>query len=284
MPAAAPPASPPGPAAFPWVAPSASDSAPAHRATLVWRGSAPLGPGEWFGLALDAPAGRHDGAILGRRYFSCAPRCGLIVRATCLAPDGGWSGAAVGAVSGVAAGSGVGVPVSSGAGPARTGAARGHAKGHQPSPAEPMLPEGVGTEPQAAAATEAAAATAPLTPAGAPRLDVGAPSSPGGRPSARGAEDAASLIGSHRAALQTIRAIADGQDAIVRAFEQTGRRAWTPLRPARAATETGGAAADPLLRYAEQMEVLCAQHRLVASQLHDSLKELLARRKSANAA
>jgi hypothetical protein len=50
-----------------------------------------------------------------------------------------------------------------------------------------------------------------------------------------------------------------------------------------AAQREDGGAEDPVLRYAEQMEALCAQQRLVASQLHDSLKELLAQRQSANA-
>jgi hypothetical protein len=77
-----------------------------------------------------------------------------------------------------------------------------------------------------------------------------------------------------------MRAIADGQHAIIRALEaETTQRGWTPLRSARAAK--GSNTADPVLKYAEQMEALCAQSRLVASQLHDSMRELLEQRRDA---
>ncbi|EOD37823.1 hypothetical protein EMIHUDRAFT_225089 [Emiliania huxleyi CCMP1516] len=40
-----------------------------HAGTIVWRGRTDLAPGEWFGVCLALPAGRHDGALRGRRYF-----------------------------------------------------------------------------------------------------------------------------------------------------------------------------------------------------------------------
>ena len=44
--------------------------------------SALLGSGElWVGLALERKVGKHDGVVRGKRYFSCAPGHGLIVKA-----------------------------------------------------------------------------------------------------------------------------------------------------------------------------------------------------------
>lgn len=36
--------------------------------------------GIWLGVELRAPKGRHDGTVNGRRYFSCRPRHGVMVR------------------------------------------------------------------------------------------------------------------------------------------------------------------------------------------------------------
>jgi len=41
---------------------------------------APGGP--WIGVALDIPAGIHDGEVAGVRYFRCAPRHGVFVRSS----------------------------------------------------------------------------------------------------------------------------------------------------------------------------------------------------------
>lgn len=38
------------------------------------------------GLRLDQPLGRHDGVVRGARYFTCAPRHGLLVRAERVQP------------------------------------------------------------------------------------------------------------------------------------------------------------------------------------------------------
>lgn len=36
--------------------------------------------GTWLGVELGTPNGRNDGSVQGRRYFSCKPNHGLIVR------------------------------------------------------------------------------------------------------------------------------------------------------------------------------------------------------------
>ena len=39
----------------------------------------------WVGIELDSPCGKHDGTVHGTRYFSCRPRCGLLIKASKLA-------------------------------------------------------------------------------------------------------------------------------------------------------------------------------------------------------
>lgn len=36
--------------------------------------------GTWLGVELRGPTGRNDGSVQGRRYFTCKPNHGLIVR------------------------------------------------------------------------------------------------------------------------------------------------------------------------------------------------------------
>ena len=36
--------------------------------------------GVWLGLELKTPVGKNDGTVQGKRYFSCKPGHGLIVR------------------------------------------------------------------------------------------------------------------------------------------------------------------------------------------------------------
>eukprot|EP01062_Namystynia_karyoxenos_P072918 TRINITY_DN6960_c0_g1_i2.p1 TRINITY_DN6960_c0_g1~~TRINITY_DN6960_c0_g1_i2.p1 ORF type:complete len:570 (+),score=231.28 TRINITY_DN6960_c0_g1_i2:201-1910(+) len=46
-----------------------------------FKGRGPGFEGEWFGVALDAPEGNHDGEIDGVRYFTALPNHGVFVRA-----------------------------------------------------------------------------------------------------------------------------------------------------------------------------------------------------------
>ncbi len=37
--------------------------------------------GVWIGIEYDEPMGKNDGSVEGKRYFTCAPRFGVFVRA-----------------------------------------------------------------------------------------------------------------------------------------------------------------------------------------------------------
>lgn len=49
-------------------------------AWVRYLGAAPFGPGLWLGLELRGPKGRNDGSVGGRRFFSCRPGHGVLVR------------------------------------------------------------------------------------------------------------------------------------------------------------------------------------------------------------
>uniref|UniRef100_A0A674MV20 Si:dkeyp-47f9.4 n=1 Tax=Takifugu rubripes TaxID=31033 RepID=A0A674MV20_TAKRU len=49
-------------------------------AFLRYLGTADFAPGLWLGLELQSPKGKNDGSVGGRRYFSCRPGHGVMVR------------------------------------------------------------------------------------------------------------------------------------------------------------------------------------------------------------
>lgn len=49
-------------------------------ASVAYFGEVEFASGDWVGLALDEPAGNHDGRLHGRQYFQCAPLHGIFVR------------------------------------------------------------------------------------------------------------------------------------------------------------------------------------------------------------
>lgn len=49
-------------------------------ATIRYIGTAEFAPGLWLGLELRSPKGKNDGAVGSRRYFSCRPGHGVLVR------------------------------------------------------------------------------------------------------------------------------------------------------------------------------------------------------------
>jgi len=176
--------------------PQIRSSARRHRAALVWRGFAPaLGPGEWFGLEIETdafPAGRHDGAVLGFRYFNCPPRRGLLVRASVLSPPQAWPTPPIGPP-----------------GPRVNPAARAAADSGVVAAAAAAIPEGrpaaaaTAIPGRGAAARAAAATAAAAIPEGAasegPASAAEGGHTVGGDPTAQ-----ASVVGSHRAALRTM--------------------------------------------------------------------------------
>lgn len=51
-------------------------------AFIRYLGTAEFAPGIWLGLELRSPKGKNDGSVGGRRYFSCRPGHGVLVRPT----------------------------------------------------------------------------------------------------------------------------------------------------------------------------------------------------------
>ncbi|XP_056151854.1 CAP-Gly domain-containing linker protein 4-like isoform X2 [Lampris incognitus] len=49
-------------------------------AIIRYLGTADFAPGLWLGLDLRSPKGKNDGSVGGRRYFSCRPGHGVLVR------------------------------------------------------------------------------------------------------------------------------------------------------------------------------------------------------------
>lgn len=49
-------------------------------AFLRYLGTADFAPGLWLGLELQSSKGKNDGSVGGRRYFSCRPSYGVMVR------------------------------------------------------------------------------------------------------------------------------------------------------------------------------------------------------------
>ena len=54
--------------------------------TIAFIRATRFAPGQWFGVILDAPDGRNNGEVLGRRYFNCGQRHGLFVRRERITP------------------------------------------------------------------------------------------------------------------------------------------------------------------------------------------------------
>ncbi|KAL9139388.1 CAP-Gly domain, partial [Amphidinium carterae] len=88
-PAAAPVAAPMG--GLPAAAPAGGSFSVGSR--VMWNGNAGtvqyvgtvgFATGEWVGVALDQPAGMHDGSLFGEEYFSCTAKHGVFSQAAAL--------------------------------------------------------------------------------------------------------------------------------------------------------------------------------------------------------
>ena len=51
-----------------------------HPARVRYVGGTDFAEGTWIGLELQREVGKNDGSVRGVRYFTCPPRCGLLVR------------------------------------------------------------------------------------------------------------------------------------------------------------------------------------------------------------
>uniref|UniRef100_A0A0B7AJW1 CAP-Gly domain-containing protein n=1 Tax=Arion vulgaris TaxID=1028688 RepID=A0A0B7AJW1_9EUPU len=47
---------------------------------IRYMGPTELGEGTWLGVELRKPKGKNDGSVQGKRYFTCPPNCGLLVK------------------------------------------------------------------------------------------------------------------------------------------------------------------------------------------------------------
>ncbi|KAI8786616.1 CAP-Gly domain-containing linker protein 3 [Biomphalaria glabrata] len=47
---------------------------------IRYMGPTEFGEGTWLGVELRKPKGKNDGSVQGKRYFTCPPNCGLIVK------------------------------------------------------------------------------------------------------------------------------------------------------------------------------------------------------------
>ncbi|KAL9139397.1 CAP-Gly domain [Amphidinium carterae] len=52
--------------------------------TVQYVGEVGFATGEWVGVALDQPAGMHDGSLFGKEYFSCTAKHGVFSQASAL--------------------------------------------------------------------------------------------------------------------------------------------------------------------------------------------------------
>ncbi|KAL9139401.1 CAP-Gly domain [Amphidinium carterae] len=91
---------PAAPSATPAAAPVATPAAPApaggsfsvgsrvmwnsNAGTVQYVGEVGFAAGEWVGVALDQPAGMHDGSLFGKEYFSCTAKHGVFSQAAAL--------------------------------------------------------------------------------------------------------------------------------------------------------------------------------------------------------
>mmetsp|Transcript_43339 Transcript_43339/g.99881 ORF Transcript_43339/g.99881 Transcript_43339/m.99881 type:complete len:427 (+) Transcript_43339:61-1341(+) len=53
-----------------------------HTGTIRHIGAVDFAAGDWVGLELDQPNGLHDGTVLGKSYFNCAPKHGIFCQPT----------------------------------------------------------------------------------------------------------------------------------------------------------------------------------------------------------
>ena len=48
--------------------------------TVRYVGTTQFKEGQWVGIEMDGPTGKHDGSVEGVSYFTCPPRHGLFVK------------------------------------------------------------------------------------------------------------------------------------------------------------------------------------------------------------
>lgn len=56
------------------------DRSVARRGVVSFVGTVHFAPGVWVGITLDEPMGKNDGAVKGKRYFTCTAKYGTFVQ------------------------------------------------------------------------------------------------------------------------------------------------------------------------------------------------------------
>lgn len=51
-----------------------------YSGVIRYMGPTELGEGTWLGVELRKPKGKNDGSVQGKRYFTCPPNYGLLVK------------------------------------------------------------------------------------------------------------------------------------------------------------------------------------------------------------
>lgn len=55
-------------------------SSSSEMAIIRYIGPTDFAPGVWLGLELRSPKGKNDGSVAEKRYFTCKPNYGVLVR------------------------------------------------------------------------------------------------------------------------------------------------------------------------------------------------------------
>ena len=217
-----------------------------HLGTLRYRGNrCDFAPGLWLGIELDLPVGRCEGVHQGTRYFPTAQRrAGIFVRPSAVAPIPRLRPPAPTPPTTTA--SALRSAINGASGGVAAGAAAGEAA--------------AAGETRASSTTQApssAAAPAPPPPHPADALTPGPPRATNDDAPATKQLPMKTLVESHKRALASLTALCDGQNALVRATELACR--------------VGGGEAGRA-QYLQQMEILCMQQKLIASQMVDAIQ------------
>lgn len=53
-----------------------------HKGTVRFRGEVKFASGLWYGVELDKPEGKNNGAVQGVRYFTCPDKHGVFATAS----------------------------------------------------------------------------------------------------------------------------------------------------------------------------------------------------------
>jgi hypothetical protein len=215
-----------------------------HTGVLRFRGTCSFALGPWLGVELDRPCGKHDGAYKGERYFRCAHRHGVFVRPGSVTPYPDDASAFL-----IRRRAPPSPPYSTTAVP--TPGLTAHPAPLAKPPDATAPPPAIPAAPATPAGTSASASSTPRrTPMATP-----GPARSAAEGSSRVRPAFRTLLESHKRVLGNIKALCDGELALVKAHELAARLQGEAKRP----------------EYLRQMQMLCQQQRLLVCQLCDAV-------------